>query len=219
MGKDNRLMRFLFAPLVLVLPLLIFLGCSNESSSSSSPMLIDSAKIDSESMTIKERFADRRFLRDVLLKAFGPTSKETLDAEIWQKPHIFGYPCDPNEEIWIQKGLKREKKKQLFDDEVACPRGKSDARVKFFPTDDLIHRASMQRACKILANSMHSVEWGNRKFSVENAKTYFNVFYPYKSFDESIYEKIDSSLTTQDPVFKWRNYLLALCLSEDWQRI
>jgi hypothetical protein len=164
---------------------------------------------------IRGRLADRRYIKKILQNVYGPKSNEIIDRNIWFKPETFGFPCDPNEEIWI----KGKKKKEVFNKEVKCPRGLMDAKVPISTSSSSLRTASLNKVCSILTNKLEVLSpiFRSAIFSNENIQKVYGAFYVFEKMDDLKVQKIQKVLEGESLINKWKYLFLTTCMSQGWQ--
>lgn len=180
-----------------------------------SPMVSEVIAVDLSEIPSSEfkRFGDRRYIFSVLKGIFSKKSESILLKEIWSQANLFGYPCDPYEEIWRKDGNQRKR----LDQYRACIRGREDSRVPIVALDSDLRRSNMAKVCTILADRYVPIESIQRDFNFVNADKVFRMFYPLRKLEAKYFEEFKRLGSNESKSSLWKNFYLGLCISEDWQ--
>ncbi len=77
---------------------------------------------------------------------FGPDSKEILRKGILLHPNLWGGPCDPYAQVFLDKAGRPA----LRDSDTECPDDGLSSKVDFYPDRDVLAVALLDKTCEAL---------------------------------------------------------------------
>jgi hypothetical protein len=174
-----------------------------------------------EKSHIKVRYADRRYITSILTDVYGIKNQNIINNRVWFRPDVFGYSCDPYEEVWVFTGKRNgDPQKKLNDEFVKCPRGLMDGKVSALAVDSNLRRSLINKVCNELTDSMSVVSNPLLKSEINqgNLQALYEKFFPYQQLSKrkssQIRKSLSEDLSLED---KWRNITFALCINKKWQ--
>jgi hypothetical protein len=168
------------------------------------------------------RLADREYVAAALMDIFGSEAHVDLKKGVLDKPDLFGGPCDPMEEIPIDKPSDSDSDDYSAIGNPTCERRLVDEKVKFTSKDTLLRKIAILSVCeKMVSNEktfLHAMNVTSPQelppFDEDHKKMIYKKFYPLDDKVENIKKDLPK---TADLAAKWKKWTLAVCASPGWQ--
>lgn len=171
------------------------------------------------------RIASRKYVKSVLIDVFGPSIDQELNRTILSQSPSFSGPCDRYETT------RTKAPGYLNSDPVVeehdCFVGKEDINLSMNGSTNVLRAGWTIQACEVATDNINALDYAKNKIfnggsvvnpsntSLDNA---YQLFYPGKTLPTDISDALmQVSNLEQDTNLKWKNVLLTICMSSEWQ--
>ncbi len=165
---------------------------------------------------VQTRYGDRLFVGELLLRVFGPDCKTIVEKEVFNKPHIFGGPCDPYSQrlVKVKEGYKtvgpREKCSESFFSQYRADLIVENSPLRSGAIAKVCQSLSQKKAC--LNHALKGID--KEKDSIEEI---FRLFYPI-GHERLLGEfKMAFEDVSRKKSIDHKFLLKLFCQSEEWQ--
>lgn len=153
---------------------------------------------------INPRLADREYVFNKLLTVFGPESKTILLENIYNKPNIFGGPCDIYSQV-------RPTENTLLDPMSDCFERNDNSQVPMIGKQSLLRSALMVKTCKLLTKNKKSFKHATTNINkTSKTESYFRLFHPFSTYSKQLDLKLSK-------IKDKKELLNLLCIDPSWQ--
>lgn len=167
------------------------------------------------------RYGDRVFVSNFLIDVYGEESRSIVEKEVFNKPSIFGGPCDPYSQL-LKEDPKNPEAYKIIGGNERCIR-------EFFPEyttsvileNSVLRSSAINAVCNKLSQCEKCIKTALKKvdlistspFTPENGKKVFHQFYPFSENQFQNYSKIFK----KESEYSWAFAFELFCKTEEWQ--
>ncbi|MCR9205369.1 MAG: hypothetical protein NXH75_12375 [Halobacteriovoraceae bacterium] len=167
------------------------------------------------------RYGDRVFVTNFLIDIYGEVSRKIVEKEIFNKPSLFGGPCDPYSQTLKEDQKNRDSYKVLGGNERCIKDFFPEYTTSIILENSVLRSSALSSVCKKLSLCEKCMEFALKKIglnseaprTVENSKKVYRQFYPFSESEFKSYEKIFIGNSKHSWPFTFELF----CKTEEWQ--